>query len=190
MRKIYALCYWKEWMKKEGSSLALAALMGILPADFFRKYELPIVKALIYALNTLPEFITVTAHYNCPKTLYKLIKTCHNVPNFILVKPRTFKASAAFLEYIKRIATATGTDPEKLEKDYVSDFREMCRRLTQELQSERKFTRKISRECLKRLEAEEKLPLEELLNIDSARYVREGEENVEGKSLLVNSMNI
>ncbi len=171
-------------MKKEGSSLALSALMSILPTDFFRKYELPIVKALIYALNTLPEFITVTAHYNCPKTLYKLIKTCHGVPNFALVRPRTFRPSPAFLEYIKRIAMASGADPEKLEADYVSDFRDICRRLTRELRSERKFTRKISRECLKRLEAEEKLPLEELMNLDSARYIKGGQDP-DGNSLIL-----
>ena len=159
-------------MKKEGSSLALPALMDILPADFFMKYELSIVKALIYALDTLPELITVTAHMNCPLTINKLIDTCHAEPHFIVIKPRVIVPSPPFLECLKRIATATGADPVKLENDYVNDFKEICRKFTQELKSERKFARKVSRECLEHLQNKEHIPLEDLLNIDAVRYYK------------------
>lgn len=171
IRRVYALCYWKEWMKKEGSSLALIALMEILPDDFFIKYELAIVKALFYALNTLPEFITVTAHQNCPKSLYELIDKCHAEPHFKVVRPHTIAPSVYFINYIQRVAKTTGETPEKLELDYVTNFKEITKRLVMELKSEKKFARRISRSCMERLRGRENLSLEEMLNIDSANYV-------------------
>jgi len=175
IKKIYALCYWKEWMKKEGSSLALSSLMEILPSEFFIKYELPIVKALFYALNTLPEFITVTAHYNCPKSLEKLLKICHVEPHFILSKPGVFIPTKFFIDYVKRVSAITNQDQNSLEKEYTDNFKEMCNRFIIELKSERKFTRRTSKKCIELLCKLENIPLQEILHIDSARFVKMSE---------------
>jgi len=183
IRRIYALCYWKEWMKKEGSSLALIALMEILPEDFFIKYELAIVKALFYALNTLPEFITVTAHQNCPKSLYKLIEKCHLGPHFKFVSTNTIAPTEFFLSYVQRVSKTIGEDAKKLEMDYVAKFKEIIRIFIRELKSEKKFARKISRQCVEKLRERERLSLEELLNIDSAIYISSFQEE-EGTYLL------
>lgn len=177
IRKIYALCYWKEWMKKEGSSLALLSLMDILPVEFFYKYEVLIIKALIYALNTLPEYIMVTAHKNCPDALYKLIKKCHFEPHFVLVDKKHIVASPSFLEYITKQEASLAVSSTVFEDDFVNQFKEICRRFTHELKSERKFARIVSKECLELIISLEKLPLETVLNIDGVKYSR-NEQNI------------
>ena len=164
-------------MKKEGSSLALLSLMDILPVEFFYKYEVLIIKALIYALNTLPEYIMVTAHKNCPDALYKLIKKCHFEPHFVLVDKKHIVASPKFLEYIQKQEASLGVNSTVFEDDFVNQFKEICRRFSHELKSERKFARLVSKECLELIISLEKLPLETVLNIDGIRYSR-NEENI------------
>ena len=174
IKKIYALCYWKEWMKKEGSSLALQKLMDILPIEFFQKYELAIIKALIYALNTLPEFITVTAHINCSATLKKIVTTCHPKPHFECIQPGVIKAGLYLTEKMKVAGMEMKRDPAQLERDFFIQFKNICKSFIQQLNSEHKFARRICKQCINQLQECESLPLDELLRIDTAIFICSG----------------
>ena len=146
IQKIYSLCYWREWTKKEGSSLALSALFNILPKEFFYPYELAIIEALVYAINNLPRSITVTAHQSVPKTLYQLIQLCHSEP--LLKRDSTGDFST---QYPKQVKTLKG----------------IAHILCSQLKAEKKIMRSVAIKCIESLLKIEKLTLKEFMTLDS-----------------------
>jgi len=174
VRKLCSLCYWKEWTRKEGGSLALLELLAILPDIFFIKYEFEIIQSLFNALSTLPKLIMVTARRSCLDCIDKLINTCHEKPHFTLSGENTLTPSEWLIEYVRRVAKVTGISARVIEERYVKDFKKVVDLLVTGLHDERKFVRKAAKRCIKKLSELEGFSLNQLTNISSFFYFNKG----------------
>lgn len=169
--KLCSLCYWKEWMKKEGASLAFSELLTILPGIFFIKHEFEIVRSLFHGLSTLPRFIEVTATQSCPECIYRLIDVCHAAPHFLVANEGVLMPCRGLAEYVRRVAAVAGVGEKAVEEMYVGNFKKLVRLLVAGLHAERKFVRKVARKCVERVARLEKLRIEQLLNLTDFVYV-------------------